>query len=99
MQLQYRRTIVPVPCAGHPVTRICPAAFKSHKSAKVSRESRRKSVQLQTAAVAAPASVVPATKFSDEKTLNIVFVSAEVTPWSKTGGLADVCGSLPVELA
>lgn len=31
--------------------------------------------------------------------LNLVFVSAEVTPWSKTGGLGDVVGGLPVELA
>lgn len=31
--------------------------------------------------------------------LNIVYVSAEVAPWSKTGGLGDVAGSLPVALA
>ena len=31
--------------------------------------------------------------------LSLVFVSAEVAPWSKTGGLGDVCGSLPVALA
>lgn len=33
------------------------------------------------------------------KALNIVFVSAEVAPWSKTGGLGDVVGGLPIELA
>lgn len=31
--------------------------------------------------------------------MNIVFVSSEVVPLAKTGGLADVCGALPVELA
>jgi starch synthase len=30
--------------------------------------------------------------------LNIVFASSEVAPFAKTGGLADVCGALPVDL-
>ena len=30
---------------------------------------------------------------------SIVFVTSEVSPWSKTGGLADVAGALPVALA
>lgn len=30
---------------------------------------------------------------------NIVFLSSEVAPWSKTGGLADVVGALPAALA
>jgi starch synthase len=33
------------------------------------------------------------------KGLNILFCTSEVTPYSKTGGLADVSGSLPQELA
>lgn len=31
--------------------------------------------------------------------MNVVFISAEVAPWSKTGGLGDVVGGLPIELA
>lgn len=34
-----------------------------------------------------------------EAPMNLVFVAAEVAPWSKTGGLGDVMGGLPVELA
>jgi starch synthase len=33
------------------------------------------------------------------KKLKILFVSAEVSPFAKTGGLADVAGSLPKELS
>ena len=34
-----------------------------------------------------------------EKKLKILYVSAEVSPFAKTGGLADVAGSLPKALA
>ncbi len=32
------------------------------------------------------------------KRLNITFISSEATPFAKTGGMADVCGALPIEL-
>ena len=31
--------------------------------------------------------------------MNIISVSSEVAPWSKTGGLGDVCSALPKALA
>ena len=33
-----------------------------------------------------------------KKRLKVLFVSAEVSPYAKTGGLADVAGSLPIAL-
>ena len=30
--------------------------------------------------------------------MNVIFCASEVAPFAKTGGLADVCGSLPLAL-
>lgn len=36
---------------------------------------------------------------TDNDKMQIVYVSSEVAPWSKTGGLGDVAGSLPIAMA
>src|SRR5205814_7901975 len=45
-------------------------------------------------------SAVSCAKFELPETapLNIVFATSEVAPFAKTGGLADVCGAVPVDL-
>jgi granule-bound starch synthase len=53
----------------------------------------------QAAASPVPTTVAPAGPSQAKTPLDIVFISSEVAPWSKTGGLGDVVGSLPVELA
>ena len=49
-------------------------------------------------AVVTEAAMPIKTVIKTENPMQIVFVTSEVAPWSKTGGLADVCGSLPQAL-
>lgn len=41
----------------------------------------------------------PNGKIVCEQGMNLVFVGAEISPWSKTGGLGDVLGGLPPAMA
>ena len=71
------------------------ASAKKNIAKSHNRNAIPQAVAKPTSATTSSPSSEPATK----NPLNIVFVAAEVAPWSKTGGLADVTGSLPVELA
>ena len=66
------------------------AANIKHIAGAIQQKQRAVVAQAAGNGVSAPGPATP---------LNIVFVSAEVAPWSKTGGLGDVVGGLPVELA
>ena len=44
-------------------------------------------------------SAKPVAEIAINKGMSIVFVSCEVGPWSKTGGLGDVLGGLPPAMA
>ena len=46
-----------------------------------------------------PSPPPPTIKINTMKGAAIIFVTSEVAPWSKTGGLGDVCGALPKALA
>lgn len=56
------------------------------------RTSRRHVASLASGSVVEPVETTA-------QPMNLVFVSAEVAPWSKTGGLGDVVGGLPLEMA
>ena len=66
-------------------TKSCPTAFVKHLRTRSPRTQNNRS------------SCSP--KITCGLGMKLVFVSAEVAPWSKTGGLGDVLGGLPPAMA
>ena len=52
-----------------------------------------------TAAAASRSTFLQAGGEARDARMNVVFVTSEAVPFAKTGGLADVCGALPMALA
>jgi len=82
-----------------PLARAAPVQARSAflgRSATTARKSVVKSAAPRTSRSVVQCAASPNGNF---KGMNIVFVSSEVAPWSKTGGLGDVLGGLPAALA
>ena len=73
---------------------VAPAA---PRVSKAQTNARSASSPVRAAAAPMGSAVKPVEKTA--KPMNIVVVSTEVAPWSKTGGLGDVVGALPIALA
>jgi hypothetical protein len=95
-----KRTLPKAPAApSAPESPQAPAKPAKKPAAKPARKRKTASRSVPENGPSSGASTVSTLSTSSNDSLDILMITPEARPFAKTGGLADVCGALPLALA